>query len=86
MPAKSGRPTGLRMDALLSSKKTFLLFLAFCLFVPLFFHGPRFGLPHIKGGDEPHYLTMINSLLMDRDLNLTNNYKAARKGSWQVGK
>lgn len=43
-------------------------------------------MPRIKGGDEPHYLVMINSLLMDGDLDLRNNYESARNGSWQVGK
>ena len=69
-----------------NSKNLIPLFISACLFIPLFFHGPRFGIPYIKGGDEPHYLVMINSLLMDGDLNLLNNYESARRGSWQLGK
>ncbi len=56
------------------------------VFVPLFFHGPRFGIPYVKGGDEPHYLAMINSLLIDGNLDLRNSYDSARKGSWRIGK
>jgi len=69
-----------------SSDRIFLISLVFLLFIPLFFHGPHFGVPYVKGGDEPHYLVMINSLLIDGDLDLQNNYESARKGSWQVGK
>jgi len=69
-----------------SSNKKVMTVLIFFLFVPLFFHGPRFGLPYVKGGDEPHYLAMINSFLIDGDLDLRNNYDSARKGSWQIGK
>ncbi|MGH7738592.1 MAG: hypothetical protein ACREL1_00450, partial [bacterium] len=61
-----------------------VLFLA--LFVPLFFHGFRFGIPYVKGGDEPHYLIMINSLLNDGDWDLKNNYESVWKGSIQAGK
>jgi hypothetical protein len=75
-----------RMGKFFASDKAFIPFFVFCLFVPLFFHGPRFGLPYIKGGDEPHYLVMINSLLNDGDLDLTNNYESAREGSRQAGK
>ncbi len=56
------------------------------LFVPIFFHGPRFGMPYVKGGDEPHYLIVINSLLNDGDLDLKNNYDSACQGSFQAGK
>jgi hypothetical protein len=69
----------------LSSDKTFLPFLFLCLFVPLFLRGSHFGAPRVKGGDEPHYLVMINSLLKDGDLDLRNNYDSALKGSSQAG-
>jgi hypothetical protein len=63
-----------------------LPFLIGALFIPLFFHGPRLGMPYVKGGDEPHYLAMINSLINDGNLDLRNVYESARKGSWQIGK
>ena len=74
------------MVEFLSSDKKFLPVFVLCLWLPLFFHGPHFGVPRIKGGDEPHYLVMINSFLMDGDLDLRNNYDSARKGSWQAGR
>ena len=30
--------------------------------------------PHVYGGDEPHYILMVNSLVDDFDLDLKNNY------------
>jgi hypothetical protein len=56
------------------------------LFFPLFFHGYHFGWPWVKGGDEPHYLIMINSLMNDGDFDLRNNYESALKGSDQAGR
>ncbi|HEY5038769.1 MAG TPA: hypothetical protein VIJ93_06845 [bacterium] len=69
-----------------SRDKAFLTFLCLLLFIPLFFHGWRFGIPYVKGGDEPHYLIVINSLLNDGDLDLKNNYDSACQGSFQAGK
>jgi hypothetical protein len=39
----------------------------------------------ICSGDEPHYLLQINSLLHDGDLDLANNYAAARIGGADAG-
>lgn len=50
-----------------------------------FFHGVHPVLPKVKGGDEPHYLVQISSLLADRDLDLRNDYDAARRGGLQAG-
>ncbi len=68
-----------------SSTRIFSIVLVFLLFFPLFFHGTRFGMPRVKGGDEPHYLIVINSLLNDGDLDLRNNYDSANQGSFQAG-
>jgi hypothetical protein len=37
--------------------------------------------PSIPGGDEPHYLVMTQSLLVDRDLRIENNH---RRGDYQA--
>ena len=37
--------------------------------------------PSIPGGDEPHYLVITQSLLLDRDLKIENNH---RRGDYQV--
>jgi hypothetical protein len=42
-------------------------------------------LPRLFGGDEPHYLIIINSLLNDGDIDLANNYEAVHEGSDQAG-
>jgi hypothetical protein len=41
--------------------------------------------PIVTSGDEPHYLIMISSLVMDGDLNLGNNYESARRGGFDAG-
>lgn len=62
------------------------------LLLPLLFASPRsttflhLGLPRVFTGDEPHYLVMINSMLLDGDLDLANNYGAAHEGAPQAGK
>jgi hypothetical protein len=70
---------------LANDKRVFVL-LALLLFFPLFFHGWRFGIPYIKGGDEPHYLVILNTLLNDGDFDVRNNYQAARSGSFDAGR
>jgi hypothetical protein len=44
------------------------------------------GVPLVFGGDEPHYLVLLNSVLDDGDLDLTNNYVAAQRGGLQQGR
>jgi hypothetical protein len=51
--------------------------------------GPRhpavLGVPHIYGGDEPHYLVMLHSVVGDGDLDLRDEYEAARQGGPEAG-
>jgi hypothetical protein len=42
-------------------------------------------LPRVFSGDEPHYLVLINSVLLDGDLDLANNYAAVHRGEPQAG-
>jgi hypothetical protein len=64
------------------------------LLLPLLFGSPsstaplHIGLPRVvnPSSDEPHYLVMINSIILDGDLDLTNNYAAVYRGSPQAGK
>ena len=72
---------------------TYSLLLAALLTYPLMFSAPRtettaaivFNLPRVTNGDEPHYLLIVNSILRDFDLNLSNNYQQARLGDRQAG-
>ncbi|HEY2933668.1 MAG TPA: hypothetical protein VGK99_18175 [Acidobacteriota bacterium] len=41
--------------------------------------------PTVLTGDEPHYLVILNSLIEDFDLDLSNNYRQARAGDWDAG-
>lgn len=49
-------------------------------------HSLRWGLPDINSGDEPHYLLMVNSVLNDGDLDLSNNHRAVHLGSRDAGR
>ncbi len=74
------------IQKLIRSQKATFTFLLAMLFFPLFFHGYHYGLlPWVKGGDEPHYLLIINSFLNDGDFDLRNNYDSALKGYDQAG-
>jgi hypothetical protein len=65
--------------------------IGFALLLPLLFASPvsetRFhlGLPRVYSGDEVHYLLTINSVIRDRDLDLSNNYAAVHAGADQAG-
>ncbi len=41
--------------------------------------------PYPLSGDSPHYLAAVNSLIVDGDFDLSNNYTAAAKGGWDLG-
>ena len=41
--------------------------------------------PLVLSGDSPHYLVIVNSLLSDGDLDVSNNYLQAEKGSLDAG-
>src|ERR1700722_8215634 len=61
------------------------------LLLPLVFYSPQstaplhLGFPHVFSGDETHYLVIINSVITDGDLDLTNNYAAVHNGAAQAG-
>ena len=42
--------------------------------------------PMLSGGDEPHYLVIVSSILSDGDLSLANNYQSARAGGTDAGR
>ena len=43
------------------------------------------GPPRALSGDSPHYLVAVNSLVEDRDFDLSNNYDQALGGDWDAG-
>lgn len=77
--------------AIINLPQRFILASILALFVVLmflhfseksgFFIEPR----KVYGGDEEHYLLMINSLVKDYDLELKNNYENARRGGLDAG-
>jgi hypothetical protein len=76
----------------MNKERLFLAALVLLLLAPHCFIGlppfgllPAPGLPRLFGGDEQHYLVIINSLLNDGDLDLSNNYAAVDAGSEQAG-
>jgi hypothetical protein len=89
-PQSASTQRGSRFFERLSSERLFLVILAVALALPLAFSRgkhdePIVGFPIVTSGDEPHYLVMLHSLLDDGDLDLSNNYDAARRGSIDVG-
>lgn len=48
-------------------------------------HGFYLITPHAVGGDEPHYLIMVNSLLVKRDLQLKRAYDDVEGGGPEAG-
>ena len=48
--------------------------------------GPVYlGRPATLTGDSPHYLLIVNSLVEDRDLDLSNNHRQVSEGDWDAG-
>jgi hypothetical protein len=43
------------------------------------------GIPRIGTGDQPHYMIMLDSLIMDGDFDLTNNYSNSEHGGRGMG-
>ncbi len=43
------------------------------------------GRPVTLTGDSPHYLLIVNSLVEDRDLDLSNNHRQVAEGDWDAG-
>ncbi len=48
-------------------------------------HGFFLVEPHAEAGDEPHYLVMINSLLLTRSLHLQAAYDDVERGGFEAG-
>jgi hypothetical protein len=48
--------------------------------------GQGFGAPWVFSGDEPHYLILVNSLLLDGDLDVANNYESVHRGGLDAGR
>lgn len=74
-------------------RRWFFPVLCALLLVPQFLNTPpnrnawviRPGLPLITSGDEPHYLTLLHSLIEDGDFDVKNNYDEAARGGRQSG-
>jgi hypothetical protein len=64
------------------SAKRFAILATIAIFPLLFFQGLKLGLypAHARAGDEPHYLTILNSIVRDGDLDLSNNYRERQSG------
>lgn len=80
------------MRRLVHSKYLFLTLLGLLLFIPqIVVPAPgrwslQLGWPRVLAGDEPHYLVLIHSVLLDGDLDLKNNYASVHQGSDQAGR
>lgn len=66
----------------------------FFLTAPLLVSGPLPDLesplnvvwPRVHSGDEPHYLVILNSVIQDGDLDLSNNYASVHAGGIDAGR
>jgi hypothetical protein len=71
--------------------RLFVAGVAALLLLPQLFAAPaatgpfHLGLPRVYSGDEVHYLVLLNSVLNDGDLDLSNNYASVHEGSEQAG-
>ena len=43
------------------------------------------GPPRVVSGDSPHYLVLVHTLIEDLDWDLSNNYRQAEQGDWDLG-
>ena len=62
--------------------------LAAIVLLPQFYQATNsmtWGFPTVVSGDEPHYLVLLNSFIMDGDFDLRNNYLSVHEGSNQAG-
>jgi hypothetical protein len=70
----------------LQQKRSWIpLVVVLALLAPLLWSKDGSRLPHIFSGDEPHYLLSIHSVILDRDLDLANNYAAVHEGATHAG-
>ncbi len=90
-PDRTRNPSARSGVGILESDRFFVTVLLLCVFGPLVINpmAGNFTLdiawPSIFSGDEPHYLVTLNSLVFDGDLDVSNNYRSAHKGSNQAG-
>src|SRR5215813_2441434 len=66
----------------------YLVGLAAIVLLPQFYQAGNsmtWGFPTVVSGDEPHYLVLLNSVIMDGDFDLRNNYLSVHEGSNQAG-
>jgi hypothetical protein len=68
------------------SECVWLAIAAALLCYPAFLHSNGgTGVPRIGTGDQPHYMIMLDSLIMDGDFDLTNNYSRSEHGGIGMG-
>jgi len=62
--------------------------LAAVVLLPQFYQvekGAKWGFATVVSGDEPHYLVLLNSVILDGDFDVRNNYLSVHEGSNQAG-
>src|SRR5438477_2118435 len=74
----------------LASPRLFAWVVVVAVLVPLLFSDApgraTLGVPRIYASDEPHYMVMLTSLVEDGDLDLGDDYEAARHGGDAAGR